>query len=123
MVVLTPSFGITQAEIRSKLANANIQLSAKSTLIIDGSDITIKKLTLDETLIVKAKEGETVVLADSVVKNKGWTLKPIAKGQTVDEQFVIRGYTIERTEQHLADASSNSPRSVTTNDARSSLRR
>lgn len=54
-VVLRPSFGVTQAEIRSKVQGASIDLSASSTLLLSGSGVTIKKLQLDGALVVKVR--------------------------------------------------------------------
>jgi len=97
-VVLAPSFGVTRAEVRSKITG-KVTISDASTLILDG-DITINNLVLDGTLIVKAAAGASVRLEDVRVNNKGWSFIPNAPSDKgLDEKYLIRGYTLKKTEQ------------------------
>ena len=59
-IVLMPSFACSLHELRDKLAGANIRVSARSTLILDGSNVLINKLDLDGALVVRAAPGINV---------------------------------------------------------------
>ncbi len=56
-IVLMPSFACSLRELRQKLKGANIRISARSTLILDGSNVLINKLELDGALVVRAAPG------------------------------------------------------------------
>jgi len=98
-VVIGPNFACTFEELKAKIGT--LKMTAKSTLIIDGPDVTIKNLDLDGTLIVEAVKGHKVVI-DGTVKNKGWNWKPIGGGfgsRKIREIDALRGFTIEKKEQ------------------------
>jgi UDP-sugar pyrophosphorylase len=96
-IVISPSFGITQAEIAEKLKGADIELSARSTLVLDGEHIQIKKLKVDGALVVSAKAGSKVVVDGLTVQNAGFKfveIDPTDKGN--DQKYRIRGYVLAR---------------------------
>jgi UDP-sugar pyrophosphorylase len=96
-IVLGPSFGVTQAEIAEKLKGADIHISGRSTLVLDGDNISIKSLKLDGTLVVKASAGSKVEIDGLVVKNGGWQFKEInVNDKSVDQKYRIRGYVLEK---------------------------
>merc|ERR1740117_134684 len=67
-IVLSPSFGLTQSEIRSKFKQGGtIQISDKSTLILDGEGISIEGLVLDGTLVVRTVPGAEVIIQGLVI--------------------------------------------------------
>ncbi|XXQ39996.1 UTP-monosaccharide-1-phosphate uridylyltransferase [Plasmodiophora brassicae] len=102
-VVLRPSFGVTQAEIRSKVQGASIDLSASSTLLLSGSGVTIKKLQLDGALVVKAGDGTSIALDNVVEKNAGWQFQAVPTTYK-DQRFAIRGYTLDKRAQRVIEA-------------------
>lgn len=113
-VVLSPSFGITSAEVRSKFQpteDSKITISSKSTLILDGEGITIGGLDLDGTLIIRACRGAKVHVQNLSVRNKGWDLvnmkAPKQQSSTKQtkprkskypEHFHIRGFRLNKHE-------------------------
>lgn len=56
-IVLMPSFACSLHELREKLKGASIRISARSTLILEGSNVLINKLDLDGALVVRAAPG------------------------------------------------------------------
>lgn len=98
-IVLYPSFGTTVADIRSKV-NGELNVSQKSTLVLEGGSIEIVNgLTLDGTLVVRALNGSSVVLDGLVVKNDGWQFEDIdVDDESVLEKYRIRGYRLNKCE-------------------------
>ena len=74
-VALAPSWAVTTSEAASKCAGGS--LSARSTLVLEGRDISIENLTLDGALVVKAVPGAHVTLKDLTVTNAGWEFVPL----------------------------------------------
>ena len=73
--MLSPSFGVTQTEVAKRLADAEVKISARSTLVLDGRDIVVNKLNLDGALVVKVTNGSKAVLEDVNVTNDGIYLR------------------------------------------------
>jgi UDP-sugar pyrophosphorylase len=93
-VVLCPNFGVTMAEIASKFPTpADVTITSKSSLVLDGSSVTIKSLRLDGALIISAVDGAEVLVDGAVVENAGWTFDPVAfDDASREEKYRIRGY-------------------------------
>ena len=101
-VVIGPNFASTFEELKAKIGK--LKMTATSTLIIDGADVSIKNLDLDGTLIVNAVKGHSVVI-DGVVKNKGWNWKSIGGGfgsRKIREIDALRGFTVEKKPENEA---------------------
>jgi UDP-sugar pyrophosphorylase len=95
-VVLSPSFAITQKELRSKVQS--LTLSTRSSLVLDGRHIVLKNLTLDGALVIRVLHKDAHVTVDGLsVQNQGWKLadRDIA---SAPETVQIRGYTMEKLE-------------------------
>lgn len=57
-IVLAPSVGVTQAAVLAHFPTPeDVQISARSVLVVEGAGVTIKKLDLDGTLVVRAAGG------------------------------------------------------------------
>jgi len=99
-VVLHPDFGVTQAEIVSKV-KGKPKISAKSSLVLEGEHITLGEVEVDGALIVKAVPEAKVNIDKLKVKNAGWEFTPIEEkdSKSVDERYKIRGYTLTKHEQ------------------------
>ena len=99
-VILSPSFAITQAEILQKIDGGS--LTTRSSLVLDGEDLTVKNLTLDGALVIKAAHGCKVTVDGLSITNKGWELQEIPEeakqSKTVPEEVSIRGYTMAKHE-------------------------
>lgn len=101
-IVFAPSFGVTQAEVASKIAGgANIAISARSSLLLDGESIKIAALDLDGALIIHAHPQAQVVVDGLVVRNAGWRFGELTdeEEKQVDQKYAIRGYTLKREAQ------------------------
>ena len=99
-VVLTPSFGVTQKEIASKLSQAAIRITPRSTLVLDGEDIEVRSLDLDGALIVHAAKGSKVVIDKLTAKNAGHEFKVIDPADTsIDQKYRIRAYVLDKKDE------------------------
>lgn len=95
-VILSPSFSITQAEVAEKVQGGS--MTTKSSLVLDGEELTVKNLTLDGALVIHAAHGCKVTVDGLTIKNKGWELQEIPEGADVPEEVNIRGYTMAKHE-------------------------
>ncbi|MDF7826221.1 UTP--glucose-1-phosphate uridylyltransferase [Pontiellaceae bacterium B12227] len=98
-VILRPSFAMTLDEGRGKVSGGSI--SGESTLIIDGSDISLDQVELSGTsaLVVKACEGAKVTVKGKF-ENEGFVLVELSEAERapesdVEEYIKIRGYRFE----------------------------
>ena len=99
-VVLGPDVATTFEELKSKIGK--VKMGAKSTLIVEGSGVTLKNVEIDGTLVIKACEGAEVVVDGLKVKNKGWEWKPIGKGggsMRIREVDALRGFTVKKDQE------------------------
>jgi len=102
-VVLKPSFCICPSELPAKFPTPDkVKISARSTLIVRGNGVVIESLDLDGTLIVDCAYGETIVVKDKVIQNKGWEFVKDDRTKA-DEITRMRGYKIVRKETHVLD--------------------
>jgi len=99
-VVLHPSFGNTQAEIASKF-KGGVKVSNNSTLVLSGKHVTLSNTQVDGTLVVKASPEAKVNVDGLTVKNKGWEFTEVEEKdqKTLDQRYLIRGYTLSKHEQ------------------------
>ena len=58
-IVWSPSWALTFAEVCKKLSGS-IKISQRSTLVIDGRDISLKDVTLDGTLVLRSNPDAQV---------------------------------------------------------------
>jgi len=115
-IVLKPSFVSCPADYKVKFPNpSSIKISARSSLVINGSGVVIESLDLDGALVIDCEEGASGVISDLVVKNDGW--KKVRDGSRDNEIIRMRGYhldkvetkTITVTKDGIIDAKSVSP--------------
>lgn len=101
-VIFAPSVGTTTSELRLKLAGKDlIEISERSTLLMDGENVIVGKLQLDGTLIIQAVPGAHVRIQDLSIRNAGWTFRELSpeEDSTVEQKYAIRGYVLQRAEQ------------------------
>ena len=98
-VILRPAFAMTLEEGCDKVSGGSI--SGESTLIIDGSDITLDRVELSGStaLVVKACEGAKVTVKGTF-ENEGFKLVKLTEAERsaesdVPEYLKIRGYKFE----------------------------
>ncbi|MEK7307601.1 MAG: UTP--glucose-1-phosphate uridylyltransferase, partial [Nitrospirota bacterium] len=104
-VVLSPDFAMTEQEVINKVTGGTI--SDRSTLIVDGQDITIENLQLDGTLIIKTAPGVKLTVKDLKVSNKGWRFVDLTEEEmndsTVPTYLKIRGYKLVKDEEKIIE--------------------
>jgi len=103
-VVLHPSFGLTHAEVASKVTG-KVKISNHSTLVLEGEHITLGDVELDGTLVIKASPETRLKVDKLTVKNEGWALTPLEEkdSKSVDQRYQIRGYTLTKKEQTVVE--------------------
>jgi len=95
-VVVYPDFARCPAEYKAKFPTPEkVKISANSTLILQGENVTIKSLDLDGTLIVSVPNHLEVTIEDLEVKNDGWAKVEIDDDEA-KEILKMRGYKLER---------------------------
>jgi UDP-sugar pyrophosphorylase len=92
-LVLSPALAVTTQELQEKLGRgAGLQVSGRSTLVLDGPAIHVDSLDLDGTLVIRAGPKARVTVRDAVVRNDGWRLVPV--GDEAAEEARIRGFVV-----------------------------
>lgn len=99
-VIFSPNFGVTQAEVASKLSE-KVTITPTSTLLIDGEQIQLRSLSLDGTLIIHAHPLAKVTVDGLTIHNGGWAFSELNDDteKSVEQKYAIRGYTLDRKEQ------------------------
>ena len=102
MVVFHPNFAVSFAAFRAKFpAPAEVRLSQRSALVIEGPDVTVAGLELDGALVVRACAGARVVIRGLRVANRGWALTPFAtpaEEAAAPDALKIRGFRCVKLE-------------------------
>lgn len=71
-VVLTPAFAASVVQLRAKLlAPAEIAVSRRSTLVIDGANVTIRALNLDGALLIEVAPCASLHIESLEMHNEG----------------------------------------------------
>ena len=100
-VVFSPSFAPTLEVARTRFATpGRVSITSRSTLVLDGAGIRVKRLSLDGALVVRACEGAFVELTSVEVENGGWEFVPLREGEDLGddaraaEVLRLRGYRL-----------------------------
>ncbi|KAG7397637.1 UDP-N-acetylglucosamine pyrophosphorylase [Phytophthora boehmeriae] len=98
-LVFGSGFALSKAALLTKFLNPSaIDITARSTLIVEGSDITIDAVSLDGAVRIVAYPGAKVEVKSLSVKNAGVEYEPV----TVDDDIVpidaMRGYRLKLVE-------------------------
>jgi UDP-sugar pyrophosphorylase len=103
-IVLKPSFVTAPAEYKTRFPTADkVKISARSTLIVKGSGVTIKQLDLDGALVIECAEGKTLTVdLSDPIKNAGWVR--VKDDESTNEVIKMRGYRLERKEAETIEA-------------------
>ncbi|KAJ6938079.1 UDP-sugar pyrophosphorylase [Populus alba x Populus x berolinensis] len=97
-IVWKPTWGLTFADIRSKVSGS-CSITQRSTMAIKGRNIFVKDLSLDGALVIDSID-EAEVKAGGSVQNKGWLLEKVDyKDTSVPEAIRIRGFRFKKIEQ------------------------
>ena len=87
--------------MREKLPTpGKIAISATSTLVVKGEEVTIEALELDGALVVDVADGGSLAIRSLQVRNAGWQFVELTDAESVaaDEATAIRGFRLQRTE-------------------------
>jgi UDP-sugar pyrophosphorylase len=103
-IVLKPSFVTAPAEYKTKFPTPDkVKISARSTLVVNGSGVTIEQLDLDGALVIDCPEGKTLkVNRPDQIKNAGWVR--VRDEESTDEVIRMRGYRLDRKETERIEA-------------------
>lgn len=96
-IILCPAFGITQEELLEKV-QGDVKITKRSSLVLEGHQLTLKNLDLDGALVIRAGKDSHVTVDGLKVSNKGWDLVPNDPNRQYDETVAIRGYTMDKRE-------------------------
>jgi UDP-sugar pyrophosphorylase len=103
-IVFAPKFAVSFNVFKSKFPTPSaVRISSRSTLVIDGSDVTIESLDLDGALVIRAVEGAKVVVRNAKVENQGWPLVPLSDGDQTTDAIKIRGFHCVRKEARVCE--------------------
>ena len=98
-VILRPSFALTLAECREKIAGGSV--TGEAVLIVDGRDVRLEGVELSgrSALVIKACDGARVTVKGSF-SNDGFELMELTEAERaadsdVPEYLKIRGYRFE----------------------------
>lgn len=96
-VVLAPKLATTVAGLVAKFTGKeNIKISNSSTLVIDGSDVTVTSLNLNGALVLNVADGAKVTVEGLTVNNAGRCF--CALPAAAPEELAIRGYALDNKE-------------------------
>jgi len=94
-IILCPSFGICQDDYKSKIEGP-VRITERSSLVLDGHHLTIRRLELDGALVVRCGTESYVAIDGLQVTNDGWVLEELDSENDYPESVRIRGYTMNK---------------------------
>ena len=97
-IVVYPNFACCPGEYKERFPSPeNVKISARSSLVIRGKNVTINSLDLDGALIISVPDHLEVIINDLKVENEGWERQPVASdAENEPETIRMRGYKIKR---------------------------
>lgn len=103
-IVIKPDFACCPGELETRFPIPTaVNISARSTLFVRGSNVIIESLDLDGALFIDYKNGEKVVIKDLKVENAGFVR--IRDESSTDEIVKMRGYRVEEREVERMESS------------------
>eukprot|EP00656_Telonema_subtile_P016409 TRINITY_DN18664_c0_g1_i2.p1 TRINITY_DN18664_c0_g1~~TRINITY_DN18664_c0_g1_i2.p1 ORF type:complete len:432 (+),score=117.05 TRINITY_DN18664_c0_g1_i2:116-1411(+) len=122
-VVFYPDFAPSLEKVISSVRGGSI--TQRSTLVIEGDNITIENLELDGCLWIKSAPGGHVHIRDLVVVNDGWSMTPLdgvflepqpmhrqaafLEAQAAPESLKIRGFKLHKRDSCMIQSGEDSP--------------
>ncbi|MFH1541366.1 MAG: UTP--glucose-1-phosphate uridylyltransferase [Elusimicrobiota bacterium] len=104
-IVIKPSFAQTYEELKNKFSGGEI--SCKSTLVIDGENVTVGNLNLDGTLIIRVGHGVYLNISNLSVENAGWHLVDLTEDELKDinipAEIRMRGHKLVKKDQLIIE--------------------
>ena len=103
-IVLHPTFAPCFTLLQAKLPEpSKVTVSAKSTLVLIGSQIIIEELSLDGALVCEVADTGRLTIKSLEVVNDGWDFMELDDEgfAKADEPTQIRGYTLEKKGQRV----------------------
>jgi UDP-sugar pyrophosphorylase len=96
-IVVDPSAGWTPSVLRKSLPGP-LNFTTRSSLVVEGPNVIVKKLDLDGALVIRAGPESHVTVDGLSVKNKGWEVTELDESKEYAEVVCIRGYTMTKHE-------------------------
>ncbi|KAG6542802.1 hypothetical protein Mapa_015706 [Marchantia paleacea] len=98
-LVWSPKWALTFCDVKRKVKGL-CQISQKSTLVLDGDNVTLENLVLDGALFIRATVGSQVNIKSMRVFNDGWEITPVDfADKSYREEIRMRGFEFERLGQ------------------------
>lgn len=98
-IVFSSRFAPSQSVLTSRFPSpAAIHITKRSTLLVDGGEVTFHALHLDGALRISACEGAVVEVKALSVRNAGCKYEPVAITEQTDPIDAMRGYRFQRSE-------------------------
>lgn len=103
-VVIDPALEPSRVALARRFPKpADVRFTARSTVVLRGSDITVESLDVDGALEIRAAEGASVTIKRLVVRNGGHSFEPLRDGAAAPEVLQIRGYRCVRGETEVLE--------------------
>eukprot|EP01064_Diplonema_japonicum_P032472 TRINITY_DN6106_c0_g1_i1.p1 TRINITY_DN6106_c0_g1~~TRINITY_DN6106_c0_g1_i1.p1 ORF type:complete len:618 (+),score=204.00 TRINITY_DN6106_c0_g1_i1:258-1856(+) len=100
LVWFAPSFGMFRGSFAGHFPTPrNVSVSSRSSLVVDGAGVTIRKLNLDGALVISACPGAFVDVVSLTVRNAGVEIEELDSSKVTTSTTKIRGYTLARHDQ------------------------
>ncbi|MFA5350852.1 MAG: UTP--glucose-1-phosphate uridylyltransferase, partial [Candidatus Omnitrophota bacterium] len=104
-VILSPHFVKTVSDAINKIHGGFI--SKRSSLVVEGENISIINLILDGALIIRAGPGVKLTVKNLTVKNEGWEFVDLTEEEINDPAIAaylkIRGYKLIKHQQCIIE--------------------
>jgi len=103
-VVFAPTFAPCYTALKAKLQSPEkVKVSARSTLIVSGEQVTIEQMSVDGCLVLEVAKGGRLHIKSLEVNNAGWCFQELddAAAAEADEPTAIRGYRLVKKEQRI----------------------
>jgi UDP-sugar pyrophosphorylase len=116
-VVLYPSFAPTYSLLKKHFPSPeNVKISSRSTVVIEGGNITIESLDVDGAVTIRntGGDGSKVIIKSLKVNNAGVKLQPLTEeeqnkstpaGAAIPDSIRIRGFKVVKGEEKVVEFS------------------
>eukprot|EP01026_Neomeris_dumetosa_P061539 TRINITY_DN580_c0_g1_i1.p1 TRINITY_DN580_c0_g1~~TRINITY_DN580_c0_g1_i1.p1 ORF type:complete len:618 (-),score=102.83 TRINITY_DN580_c0_g1_i1:223-2076(-) len=96
-VVFAPGFVNDFHDLHTKVNCEAIEISTKSTLVVNAFNVQIKSLKLDGALVIDAPKDAKITIDGLSVTNKGWVWQPVSSTEEkIPEESRIRGFVVQK---------------------------
>ena len=108
-IVLHPSFGVTQKEIRDRVSGESgavaavkrlvqgkaVRVGGEATVVLAG-DVVVHAMNVTGAVEIRAGKGARVVVDGLTVPGGRWALEELKEDGGVEQKYAVRGYTLNK---------------------------